>query len=298
MKQLFAACTTIFAGAILFGSVAGCRVLDPAEDIPSYIHIDSISLSVTNTNVFGSATSDITDAWIFMDGKLIGAYELPCTVPILAEGPHSFSIRGGVRMNGLSSTRAIYTSWKNWESTVTLVRGEKATVAPVVTYYPAVVIPWHCNFEGVGATFTNDPSAGAKLTRDTFPNIDVYEGQYSGIVRINNSDSAIFWGYSSGGGYILPANEETWLEFDYKSNVPFTVGIVQANNHINAVPWLVVQPNAEWTKIYIRLNDPIAEAHQVFGGANTPSVSPYEIYFAANTSSNGKIYFDNIKLLK
>jgi hypothetical protein len=295
MKQLFAACTKIFAGAILLGSVAGCRVLDPAEDIPSYIHIDSMSLSVTSSSL-GSATSDISDAWIFMDGKLIGAFELPCTVPILAEGVHTFSIRGGVRMNGLASTRAIYPKWDNWEGPVTLVRGEKATVNPVLTYVPGVDLAWLCNFEGVGVNFDHDVNSTARLIRDSVPNIDVYEGTYSGFVRINSNDSAFFLGFSAGLGYLMPATIDTWLEFDYKSDVPFTVGIMQAANHANYVDWVVVQPSSVWNKIYIRLNDPIAEAHQIF--AQTPSEIPYQIYFGASASSTGKIYLDNIKLLK
>lgn len=100
----------------LLGFFTTCSIVDPAEDIPSYIHIDNITLSAIGNQ--GSSSAAITEAWIFMDGELVGGFELPCTVPILAAGNHSFIIKGGVKMNGLTSTRAIYPSWKGWEGTL------------------------------------------------------------------------------------------------------------------------------------------------------------------------------------
>ena len=114
MKQFVAAyLQKILFGSFLLGCFSGCSVFDPAEEIPSYLHIDAMTLTATGNQ--GSSTSDITDAWVFMDGQLLGGFELPCTIPILAEGAHNFIIRGGVKMNGLSSTRAIYPAWKGWE---------------------------------------------------------------------------------------------------------------------------------------------------------------------------------------
>ncbi len=303
MKQLFAASfKKLFTGGILLGFFAGCSVLDPAEDIPSYLHIESISLSVPNPGINGTSKADILDAWIFMDGKLIGAFELPCNVPIIAEGVHTFSIRGGVRMNGLSSTRAIYPAWKAWDGSATLVRGQKVNIAPVVTYYPALNISgdsWLCDFEATaGTNFDHDPSSSALLVRVGAP--DNYDSLYSGYVHLN-TDSTFFFGRSAGSGFIMPTTTDTWLEFDYKSDMAFTVGIKHPTNSNYIVGWLAVQPNVNWTKVYVRLTDPLAEAQARFGYNNGPAVVPYQIYFGASTTvsqSQANIYLDNIKLLK
>ena len=43
-----------------------------------------------------------------MDGTFLGAFELPSTIPILADGEHNFSIYAGVKANGISATRIRY----------------------------------------------------------------------------------------------------------------------------------------------------------------------------------------------
>ncbi len=295
MKQLYAAhwFKSIAAG-ILIGFSAGCTVIDPAEDIPSYLHIDAITLNAGNGQ--GTNRASITDAWIFMDGDLLGGFELPCDVPILAEGTHRFIIRGGVKMNGLGSTRAIYPSWKGWEGNVELRRGQSVTASPVVTYFTGIdfINTWMLDFEA-GNSLAPEPTCSCTLKRVTGP--DVYEGIYSGYMHLNNTDTTFFYGASSSGFIMSPTND-TWLEFDYRSDVAFTVGIREPINNYNE-PWLEVQPNQNWTKIYIRLTDVLAKAATV--GPVSPANAPYKIYFAlVNPSSQAEsnLYIDNIKLLK
>ena len=43
-----------------------------------------------------------------MDDQLIGAFELPATVPILQNGKHRVSMYAGVIYNGISGTRGNY----------------------------------------------------------------------------------------------------------------------------------------------------------------------------------------------
>jgi hypothetical protein len=299
MKQLFAASfSKLVTGGMLVISFAGCSVLDPAEDIPSYLHIDSMSLSTTSI-VQQSSSAKITDAWVFMDNELLGAFELPCNIPILAEGTHSFHIRGGVKMNGLVSTRAIYTAWKQWEGNVTLTRGEKAYITPVVTYFPGIDFgnTWMLNFDLQGTSLIPEATSSGIIVKDTIPY--AYEGPHSGYVHLNNNDTTFFFG-TSADGYIMPPNLDTWIEFDYRSDAPFTVGIKADGGPPYSVPWIEVQPNLAWTKIYIRLTEPLSRA-ATENFTYTPATTPYKIYFAMiNPSSQAEshLYIDNIKLLK
>jgi hypothetical protein len=297
MKQIFAASIPKLVGVILIGFYSGCSVLDPAEDIPSYLHIDSITLSVQSDE--GSSSAKISDAWVFMDGKLLGGFELPCNIPILAEGTHSFLIRGGVKMNGLSSTRAIYPGWKGWEGSVNLVRGQKTAVAPVVTYFPAIDFlgTWMLDFDQQGTSLIPEPTTSAVVKVDSLYN--VYENN-CGYIHLNNNDTSFFWGTSPPNGYLMPATTDTWVEFDYWSDCPFSVGIAK-NADINyKVEALTVLPRYTWTKIYIRLTDALSAALAAGSGYN-PASTPYRIYIGFNnpsSQSESHLYIDNIKLLK
>jgi len=54
------------------------HLINPAEPIPSYIHIDKIDLT-TDYSSQGTSSNKITDAWIYVDNELIGAFEMPVT---------------------------------------------------------------------------------------------------------------------------------------------------------------------------------------------------------------------------
>jgi hypothetical protein len=297
MKHIFAAILRLFLiGGILSGFSSGCKIIDPAEEIPSYLHIDSITLSVANSAVQGTATSDITDAWVYMDGNLLGGFPLPCNIPILAEGSHHFIIKGGVKMNGVASTRAIYPSWKGWEGDLTLTRAQKVTVEPIVTYFPLTDFSnFMENFETIATGITPELTNGATgiLKKDSTYN--VYEGNCSGYVHLNNSDTIFFLG-TSNVGYPMPASKETWIEFNYWCDAQFTCGIEDVSNPAYHVAWSQILPSRGWKKIYIRLTDALAEAEQEIGPGHS-----FKIYFAMQTpagQSEAHLYLDNIKLLK
>jgi hypothetical protein len=296
MKRTFtASISKLVACGILSGFFAGCKIIDPAEDVPSYLHIDAISLSVSSS-AQGSSTAKVTDAWIFMDGDLLGAFELPCDVPILAEGTHQFIIRGGVKMNGLTSTRAIYPAWKGWEGPITLTRGQSTTTSPVITYFPGIDFgnTWLLNFDAQGTSLVPDPTSSGTIVVDSLYNL--YENN-CGYIHLD-SDTTFFIGASSV-GYLMPPINDTWVEFDYWSNTPFTVGIKETVTGYSK-PWLEVQPNYQWTKIYVRLTDALSEAATV-NSAHSPASTPYKIYFAMihpSSQAESNLYIDNIKLLK
>lgn len=294
MKQIFAATLSkIFAGILLLGFFSGCSVFDPAEEIPSYLHIDKITLNASSGQ--GTSRADITDAWVFMDGQLLGAFELPCNIPILADRTHSFLIRAGVKMNGLSTTRAIYPAWKGWEGSIDLVRGQSVTISPVVTYFPGTDFTntWMLDFDQQGTSLIPEPVSSGIVVLDSFPH--AYEGNYSGYIHLNSTDTTFFIGASPSPGYLMPPTTDTWLEFDYWSDCEFTVGVEESANSSNKIPWLSVVPKYAWTKIYVRLTDALASA------SPSSASNPYKIYFAfqnPSSQSESHLYLDNIKLLK
>jgi hypothetical protein len=287
MKKNYAAILRNFIPVLfLFGMFSGCKIIDPAEEIPSYLHIDSISLSTTA--VQGSASHKITDAWIFMDGQLIGGFELPCTVPILAEGSHHFLIRAGIKMNGDNGTRAIYPFYKGWEGDLSLRRTETLTTEPSVTYFPGIDFSslWICDFETVGTNFGPNPPYNTPVNKDS---VDVFEGSYSGSVHLN-ADTIQFVGSSSWYGP-LAAADEIYLEMNYKCTAGMTIGLYCLENgqYYGAVS---LGANTDWTKIYIRLSDAAAIA---------PAGATFKVYIGMFKPSDVDVptlHLDNLKLVK
>ncbi|MBI3511915.1 MAG: hypothetical protein HY064_14745 [Bacteroidetes bacterium] len=282
MKHFSAATLRKFFPVLfLFGIFSGCRIINPAEDIPSYIHIDSITLSTSGNQ--GSNSSKITDAWIFVDSKLIGGFELPCTVPVLADGTHHILIRAGIKQNGLSSTRAIYPFYKGWEGDVALTKATVTTINPVISYFPGLDFSstWMDNFE-VAYGFTADTIYHSQITLCDSPY--VFEGLHSAYIRLS-ADTIQFIGRSPI-SYSFQGASDAYLEMDYRCNIPFTVGLV---NGFSYYPWATVGESETWNKIYIRLNDAVVVngSYQVYIGMfKFPDVAePY-------------LYVDNIKLLK
>ena len=54
-----------------------CQIIDRPEKAPSFIQIEDFQFSISNNNQ-GTSSEKITDAWIYVNGNLEGAYELPC----------------------------------------------------------------------------------------------------------------------------------------------------------------------------------------------------------------------------
>ena len=118
--------------------ISSCELINPAETVPSYIHIQKIDLISTAT--YGSSSSKISDAWVYIDEQLIGCFELPATIPILSEGSHNIKIRPGIKVNGIGSNRSPYPFYNIIEQTIDLQKGTVLNLSPTTTYTSASVV--------------------------------------------------------------------------------------------------------------------------------------------------------------
>ena len=92
--------------------IMSCNNFEGEQEIPAYIKIEGFDL-VENPNLSipqdeGFLTSEIKDVWVYVDNAFIGAFPLPCSVPVLQEGRHKVDIRPGVLYNGMQGTREAY----------------------------------------------------------------------------------------------------------------------------------------------------------------------------------------------
>ncbi len=268
----------------VFSMVASCSLFDRPEEIPAYIRINGISLS-TDLLAEGSASHKIVDAWIYVDNELIGAFELPATIPVLTtNGSHSIRVKAGIKINGISALRIPYPFYNYYEVTDILTAGEITTLTPAITYRSSATFAWKENFDGIGHTF-NDTITSAVLLQDA---ANVFEGIYSGHVHLNTDTFACE--IQSSAGFSIPSDgREVFLELNYKSDQTFNVGVVtNASDHRLS---LVINKSATWNKIYINLTNEINES---------PVSGTYKIYFSIlkpSTLSIADLYIDNVKLV-
>ncbi len=275
-----------FLCLVVIINFASCKKNDL---VPSYIHIDKITLNSTY-ETDGSNSSKITDAWVYIDGDLIGIYELPATFPILATGRHDIMVRAGVKLNGIAMSRGYYPFYEAYTGTVNLEAEHIDTVHPTVKYY-ANKIQWKEDFEEGGFTLIKYTGSDTALTKTSDP-AEVFEGSFSGVANLSSDYKYLLT--ASTEDFAIPQNlSPVFLELNYKTNIPLVVGMIgelQSGDH-DRVRALVINANTEWNKIYINLT---ATANY------TVNVQSFKVFFEASLSDtvpSAKIYIDNVKLL-
>lgn len=275
---------------ILLLSVASCNIINPDEPIPAYIQIDAISLQTNETQ--GTSSSKIVDAWVYIDEKTIGAFELPATIPVLSEGAHEIKIIPGVMLNGIAATRAVYPFYKTIISQIELTPGEvNNTFASITTTYnDDVVFPFDYeeNFESGGTIFEKVGDSDTVMTRSTDSEhlMPVYGGNACGAIYMDENHD--LFESATIEFYHIPQTN-VFLEFNYRTNNHFSVGLMTGTGAFAEL--LFITPKSEWNKIYFNLTPYIADNNYT---------SSFKIYFNADLDFENEealILLDNIKLL-
>ncbi|HVA97952.1 MAG TPA: hypothetical protein VNG53_03575, partial [Bacteroidia bacterium] len=99
--------------AVVLMAIVSCKKIFPSENVPAYIHISNISLRPdmrldTNKNEV-TLSNKITDSWVYVDNQAVGAYQNPCTFPVITTpGRHEIKIGSGIKLDGIAATRVIY----------------------------------------------------------------------------------------------------------------------------------------------------------------------------------------------
>ena len=143
----------LFLALFLVLGLSSCKKFS-SQSVPAYIHIESISVEC-DYYTYGASTSNITDAWVYVDDQIIGCFELPTTFPILQKGPHKVSVYGGIMENGRGSARGPYPFYKPAVyRDLNLVEDSIINLNPVLTYYPigeGVQVGWMEDFENANS---------------------------------------------------------------------------------------------------------------------------------------------------
>jgi hypothetical protein len=260
---------------LLLLTLFACKKENISE--PSYISIESIYLDSTTT-------SNITDAWVYIDDNLQGIYELPANFPVLASGVHKLRVKAGIKDNGIASSRIAYPFYssyiideQNFDARTTI------EIIPEVNYLDSAKF-FTEDFDGSGLSLDTD---SASFSTDETDGID---GEYGKIILIDSMLISEITTYKLDN---LPqAGAPVYLELDYKCNTQFLVGVyVNFPGSVLQKDLLWVNPKEDWNKIYIDLTSTItegvgAESFKVFIGMKRD--------FELDTNT---LYFDNLKVV-
>lgn len=275
---------------------AACKNRDAT--VPSYLHIASFDFT-SDLSKFGNPSSQITDAHVYVNGTLVGIYELPATIPILQEGDVRLIIFPGIKENGAAANRKIMRLYETFERNITLVPNQIDTVYPSTTYKENVFMAWREDYEnGVFSTIRSAKSE----TKDTLIVIpsnhpDAFKGPFSDFslqVKIEPSEFDEVFEHVSPEKFVVPRfGQDVIVEMDYKTNIFLQIGIYADNGgFIEQIPFIVLNPTTNWNKVYINLsietsalqpNTPI----QLFFGVIKPGSDP---------TFSPEFFLDNIKL--
>jgi hypothetical protein len=274
----------------------GC---DKEEPIPGYLYIPSITVSTNSNGTQGSNASEIVDAWVYVNGKFIGVFELPSRIPILETGKNDVLILAGIKKNGLSTERVTYPFYEQFEQKVDFGPGKIDTLKPVVKYRSICTFPWLEDFEdqrisleGSGSFTTID---SMYITNDPFEvyGFDAIKNKYSGKIQMDTGLQ--FFENSSIQLFALPrSGQEIYLEFNYKTDVELSAGFYPiTSSFVTGVSIVRLFPtNGVWKKAYVSLKEDV----------NSPQYAGAEFRMVFNAQSNNatvvpEIFFDNIKLI-
>lgn len=284
MKNLFA---VIAAFAALL-SVSSCNLINPEEQAPSYLELKTFSLS-TNYATQGTASHKIKDAWVYVDGELIGVYELPAKFPVLKEGAHRLAIGPGILDNGIASTRVVYPFYKYYEADINLIKEQTLTIDTLpVTYFPGRSYTWFEDFEGSGYSLDTLSSSQAAIAIDTQ---EPFEGSKCMLLHVN--DTAAVLDCASINAYNITVGADCYLELNYKCDQPFVLGIIAnyPGGGTSTAGVISFNPSTAWNKTYVNLKKTIG---------NFSTATNYNIYFRMvyeGSNGSGNAWIDNIKLV-
>lgn len=265
---------------------------------PAWITINQwvVESNPNSLNDAGELTQNITDGWVYIDGELIGVFELPCTIPVLYAGTKTIQVYPTILNNGISATKKIYPFMDVYELTADLVANETVTINPV-TRYKTTAKFWIEDFEGAGNNIESDPNSLTTHTTSSDPQIiQPFNGNQ--FCRITLDETNNTWiGYSTGVSALsLPKGQEVYLEIDYHNTNRITTGLlaVSASGTVDN-PNIQLNPQDDgevvWKKIYIDLREIVSAS---------ASGALYQLSFQSlidDEETSGEINIDNIKVV-
>lgn len=274
-----------------------CQIIDRPEKVPSFIQIDDFQFSISNNNQ-GTSSEKITDAWIYLNGNLEGAYELPATIPLHYEGIQELSIYPGIKRNGISADRKKYPFYTQFDTTINLIPDSILLLQPTTKYEEQLYF-WIEDFEDPQHKFESHTTSQVDINIIESPLNELFEGD-AGIISMDSTDYYCEFRTNELDFNSFPKNLNipAYIEMNYANNYPFTIGILHKDASVPSYqkfPLITLVPTYEnevsWNKTYLYIPD----ATNFF-----TSATEFDLFISAtneNSENDIKILLDNFKVI-
>lgn len=253
----------------------------------SFMVFTNPTLNITSSSQ-GSNAINVTDVWYYIDEQFQGCYPIDGIVPIVASGNANIKLFGGIRNNGIGSTRQPYYFFKPIAFTQAVEAGKTYSYSPVFEYISSAKFPVTENFELSGVLFQNAGNPGdSSYSIVTNPSL-VYGGTGKSLF-LGMSDAKPTAEIVTTSSSAVPlSGARIYMELNYKCNQEIVVGVIGGTERRDAI---VLNATDNWKKIYIDLTKVVN---------TTPTYSYYKFYISAAKNANvanPAIYIDNVKVV-
>lgn len=272
---------------LLVISVAGC---DPDESLPTTIYVEPFDFNVLSGQ--GSGNNKITEVWVYANESFLAAVNPPVNVYYLGEGQTNFSFRPGIRNNGIASDAIRYPFFQKYDVVLDASPGASFNVEPITGYVPGTAFGIISDFE-LDNPFTDnrDTVSASNMIRSS---TDVFEGQFAGEIVMSEEAYYIEVGHAVPISGIPTDGSPVYLEFRYKTEVPFSIGLLGSDLNGNSASnfFYIVNTSEEWNMLYIELTDKV----------EVSAFDSYKILFKCIYPADAPkdelhIFLDNIKVV-
>lgn len=280
---------------LMFTLLSGCD--RESETIPSYIRIDSVSVSTTLAQ--GNNIHEISAVNVYVDEQFIGLFEIPSTIPVLFSGRRKLSIIPSVRLNGAQNQHVIHRLFNRTDTFIDLEEGKITHAGNIrLTYKNNVEFPWLEDFEDNNSSLirlfsgTGDTSY---IVTEPFS----LKGRYLGNTRCMKvvmaaADTAKVIDMASFKyfGNLPFLGTDIMFEFDINTPVPVQMAMIRKNSSGKLyLPYVYIfETGNTWKRFYINL---IYELYNQPGDTEIQlMISPMK---PAELKTAQEIFIDNIR---
>ncbi|MBQ6068482.1 MAG: hypothetical protein IJK84_03170 [Bacteroidales bacterium] len=292
-----------------------CKKFQGDVTVPAFIHIGSIDVvrqsvnAPSNEDGFYTSNIDVVELVCFFEGDesetRLGAFELPCTVPILRHGKMKYlTINPAVKLGGVSGAHIDYPFYQpirledvplSAEDTTYLGTFDEASgdYKLYTSYYSKgsmLRVLAECYFEPTSFSTCFD----SNMTWVTNDPAGACTGQGYGKVHVPDSMRLFSFGFTDSTEFDPGNSRVLYMELEYKTDLPLYVHMLgystTEGSTITSKSVMCINPKNQWNKMYVNLGRTWSQFYYR---------TPIRVYFQAVNEEGveGDILIDNIKVI-
>jgi len=264
-----------------------CNLINPEEEFPSYLYIDTISLN-TIVATQGSNSHKITDAIVYVKGEFWGIYELPAKILYFGNDSTRIIVQPGIKENGNSFKRVAYPFYTTFIQKVWAAPLHIDTLDISTSYTPSTVFLFNETFDAGNILEAEDNHAPVEIETDP---VNVLEG--GRCVKMTMDTSFPIGVMRTISTYTLDANSvlDLYLEMNYRSETDMDIYFMGIIGSTVIQTYKVTIPDRDhWNKIYINFTPELL------------SIRPDQFRISINAdhdveNTSTTIWIDNMKMV-